>query len=173
MNENQSALLAEHLARYPQMQLQDILKLLYQSEFGCGHLIGDPEGSLAALKAEWADAPDMEQQPVFEPIGNGFGRLHLAAAKKAGLSVMDVHSAFMKSAALLCGCAAGYLERARGLSALIDQGLLPFDQAELDDALLRWQVAGEPLFRHSAQYREAYQPHYRVMREAHYKELLE
>ena len=30
-------ILLAHLKQYPQMQLQDVVKLLYQSEFGGGH----------------------------------------------------------------------------------------------------------------------------------------
>ena len=36
-------ILLEHFHRYPQMQLQDAVKLLYQSEFGGGHMITSPE----------------------------------------------------------------------------------------------------------------------------------
>ena len=36
-------ILLAHLKQYPQMQLQDVVKLLYQSEFGGGHMITSPE----------------------------------------------------------------------------------------------------------------------------------
>ena len=45
-------ILLEHFHRYPQMQLQDAVKLLYQSEFGGGHMITSPEKSLKSLEDE-------------------------------------------------------------------------------------------------------------------------
>ena len=43
-------ILLAHLKQYPQMQLQDVVKLLYQSEFGGGHMITSHEKSLERLK---------------------------------------------------------------------------------------------------------------------------
>ena len=45
-------ILLEHFHRYPQMQLQDAVKLLYQSEFGGGHMVTSPEKSLKSLEDE-------------------------------------------------------------------------------------------------------------------------
>ena len=44
-------ILLAHLKQYPQMQLQDVVKLLYQSEFGGGHMITSPEKSLDRKKS--------------------------------------------------------------------------------------------------------------------------
>ena len=41
-----------HAHTYPQMECRDGLKLLYQNEFGGGHLISDPQNSLHYLKEE-------------------------------------------------------------------------------------------------------------------------
>ena len=38
--------------RYPKMRLSDHIKLIYQNEFGCGHLITAPDASLERLEAE-------------------------------------------------------------------------------------------------------------------------
>ena len=37
--------LRAHCARYPKLELQDIFKALYQSAFGCEHLIADPSAA--------------------------------------------------------------------------------------------------------------------------------
>lgn len=37
------AVLKAHGARYPKLQIQDAVKLIYQNEFGGGHLIRDRE----------------------------------------------------------------------------------------------------------------------------------
>lgn len=49
-----------HAGQYPVMQPQDAVKLIYQNEFGCEHLIGDPAGMLAYLKREIAENAQRE-----------------------------------------------------------------------------------------------------------------
>ena len=45
--------LLEQYARHPASQLQDLRKALYQSVFGCGHLITDTS---AAAEGIWKEA---------------------------------------------------------------------------------------------------------------------
>jgi hypothetical protein len=40
------------MKRYPEMKLQDVFKLIYQSEFGGGHMIEDKGKSLEWIKKE-------------------------------------------------------------------------------------------------------------------------
>lgn len=49
-------------AKYPQMQVQDAVKLLYQSEFGGGHMIADSEKSLARILWEWNEMIEIEDE---------------------------------------------------------------------------------------------------------------
>ena len=46
-------ILIRHWEHYPRMEAQDLVKLIYQSEFGGGHLIRDPGESLRRLQAEY------------------------------------------------------------------------------------------------------------------------
>ena len=48
-------ILIRHWEHYPGMEAQDLVKLIYQSEFGGGHLIRDPGESLRRLQAEYED----------------------------------------------------------------------------------------------------------------------
>lgn len=41
-----------HCARYPELALQDVFKALYQSAFGCEHLIADPSAAADYIRAE-------------------------------------------------------------------------------------------------------------------------
>ncbi len=47
-------ILLQHFDRYPQMQPQDAVKLIYQQEFGPGHLIKDEKKALEYLRQEMA-----------------------------------------------------------------------------------------------------------------------
>lgn len=68
-------LLQAHLERYPMMQISDVVKLLYQSEFGPGHLISDPLVCLNRLKDEYAYVEPDDSIPLIEDIGDGFARI--------------------------------------------------------------------------------------------------
>ena len=46
-------ILLTHAARYPKMQPTDAVKLLFQSEFGGGHLVANEERFRAYLRAEY------------------------------------------------------------------------------------------------------------------------
>ena len=50
--------LLDQWTRYPASRLQDLRKALYQSTFGCGHLVDDPSAAAAYLREEAEHAPD-------------------------------------------------------------------------------------------------------------------
>ena len=72
--QNLICLLRSHAARYPKMEPVDAVKLLYQNEFGGGHMIRDPESCLAYLRREYAMTPKetdrelLEQMPISTEI---------------------------------------------------------------------------------------------------------
>ena len=72
-------LLENHLKKYPLMQIQDCVKLLFQSRFGCGHFVDDPQKALERLQKELGDCVFQKNAPLFEPLGGGFCRLPLSA----------------------------------------------------------------------------------------------
>ena len=47
------ARIEEHFLRYPQMEAVDVLKLIYQSIFGGGHMITDAEKSRMRIEQEF------------------------------------------------------------------------------------------------------------------------
>ena len=62
--------LRAHCARYPELALQDVFKALYQSAFGCEHLIADPSAAADYIRAEAAqelfgDGPQGEERRLF------------------------------------------------------------------------------------------------------------
>ena len=73
------AILAAHAQQYPAMGPRDAVKLLYENEFGGGHLIVNPERSLEGLRTEYAATLHDPAAPLWENIGNGMVRIHLGA----------------------------------------------------------------------------------------------
>ena len=71
-------ILLHHAKKYPLMQPTDAVKLLYQNEFGGGHLIQDEVACLSYLYQEYA-ATVQTDVPLLEEIGSGIVRVQLAA----------------------------------------------------------------------------------------------
>lgn len=154
-------ILREHAARYPKMQPTDIVKLIYQNEFGGGHLIRDEESCLQYLRKEYAIVAKDFSIPLYEDIGNGIVRVNLTALPEAELPWLG--RSFLDSSAKHRGTLEGFLGKLAVLRDLTGQGIFGFDIQALDGYLAEYRQAGYPAVSHSQQYRETYIPAYRVV----------
>ena len=151
-------ILKQHAARYPLMEPTDAVKLLYQNEFGGGHLIADEVACLAYLRAEHAKTP---AAPYYvEDLGNGICRVYLGGVT----DVETLGQAFLKSAAIHKGSLPSFLEKLELLRKVTREGVFAFTLEDLDAYLNAYENAGYPPVSHSETYRKAYHPAYRVVR---------
>ena len=88
--------LRAHCARYPELALQDVFKALYQSAFGCEHLIADPSAAADYIRAEAARSGDRISELV-ELLGGDYCRVHLGILQD-GLSAETFARLFALSA---------------------------------------------------------------------------
>lgn len=163
------ALLHKRLAETPEMEPCDGVKLLYQSQFGCGHLL-PPDGQLAErIRAERDETPESADLPPFTFIGNGLCRMNLAApavralpperlARMMTLTAEDVPPMTEDDERL-----PGFERELALLRKAAQEGLAPFSAAALDSYLAEYRAAGYPPVSHSPRYRTAYRPAYRVI----------
>ena len=129
-------ILREHAKRYPLMQPCDAVKLIYQNEFGGGHLIGDEQACLNYLRLEYADLEkDLEQ------LGKNFID---SAAKHKG--TMD-----------------SFLNKLEVLRKLTAEGVFAFDTNALTSYLFEYKADGYPAVSHDEIYRTTYKPAYRIV----------
>lgn len=175
-------LLAEHSQRYPASASQDMVKLLYQNEFGPGHMISDEGASLEKLRAELRalESPKTDAgpsgggkpaplpeggapAPLFEEIGNGFSRLHLGPLIQSPLSPETANRFLLATAREARGSMERFQDKLSLLQACCEEGLLPYPPEEAGAFLGAYRAAGCPPPRHSAAYRAAYRPAYRVV----------
>lgn len=156
-------ILHTHAIRYPEMESTDAVKLLYQSEFGGGHLITDPDACFAYLRAEWERTPRDPAAPLIEDIGGGMVRVMLAAIAEV-VEVEALGDDFIRSAACVHGTMEGFLEKLSLLRRVAAEGVFSFSLAELDGYLAAYKAAGCPAVSHSDTYRRLYRPAYRVLR---------
>ena len=131
-------ILVRHGAEYPSMQPQDAVKLLYQNEFGGGHIITNPETSLRYLKEEFYQMEGQEGgSPRWESIGNGLCRLELRGLWEEALPT--VNRLFAAGAKQVSGDEASFRRKTELLQKLADQGGMPFSGGKLSDYLaLYW-----------------------------------
>ena len=155
------AILIAHAKRYPLMQPTDAVKLIYQNEFGGGHLIRDEQACLNYLRREYTSVAKDPTVPLYEDIGNGIVRVNLAAVKPEDLEQLG--RAFIDSAAKHKGTMDRFLNKLEVLRTLTAEGVFAFDLDSLNSYLSEYEAAGYPAVSHSPEYRQAYNPAYRVV----------
>lgn len=159
--EELKAVLITHAKRYPLMQPTDAVKLIYQNEFGGGHLIRDEQMCLNYLRREYDSIEKDPNAPLYEEIGNGIVRVNLAAVKPEDIEQLGRD--FIRSAAAHTGSKERFLQKLDVLRQLTAAGHFCFGMIELEYYLSEYIQSGCPMVSHSEKYRQAYQPAYRVI----------
>ncbi|MEL7608481.1 MAG: hypothetical protein AAGU74_03170 [Bacillota bacterium] len=160
-------ILLAHAAKYPQMQVQDAVKLIYQNEFGAEHFACDETSSLSRLSEEVASLPEGAFTPLFESIGNGAVRLNLAACESSGLSsglsLCTINRMFLAQTGTAAGSERSFGRKLAVLLSLSERGLLPYNKSDVEDSIQAYRSAGVRPISHSGVYKQAYSPAYRVI----------
>lgn len=145
------------------MEPTDVIKLLYQRAFGGGHLVTDSDAALARLMAEHAELPPSPTCVRTEPVGGGIARLYLSGIPAA--SLLTVNRLFVMGSAAHRGDPAGFQRDLDDVTAEAARGEMPFTAEAWECALAAYRADGCPMVSHSAAYRTAYAPAYRVIPE--------
>ena len=152
-----------HVEKYPKLEPQDIIKLIFQSEFGGGHIIKDPATSLQRLKEELLITPANPSIELFTPLVGEIVRVNLAALMEHRIRPEDLNEAFVASARLVKGDTES-LEQKLGVAlALAKSGAFSFWHDSLLECISQWRDMGYPMVSHSQNYRDNYAPAYRVV----------
>lgn len=159
-------LISGHLERYPAMELRDVYKLIYQGVLGLEHLVTLPEEFAARLRAEYKAVSPDDAEPLWQPVrpDGTLGRLNLRPFKARGGDVDLLVVACLQTAERVWGrpeelraAWATFVDlcRAERWRAFLLPKVLAFS-AWLEDH-------GYPTIHHSARYREAHRPAYRLV----------
>ncbi|MBR3382681.1 MAG: hypothetical protein IKG85_06550 [Clostridia bacterium] len=157
-NEEIIPLVTAALEKYPLSRPQDMVKLLYQSEFGPAHAIADPEAARSFLWKEYASVTQ-EEGPLCEYIGGDRVRVNLKTLDANGVSPDLLAEAFIKSAVPV-GDVSAFAEK---LTRLAEDPLINALMPELAPFIADYVTAGCPAMHHSEAYRAACSPAYRVV----------
>ena len=161
--------LRKFLERYPASQLQDVFKFFYQSILGPGHLIASYRDALELLKAECQDLRFIFttlEEPLTEELGNDTIRVNLRpyAYKKYPLEVLA--QTFYDSQPLYSTNPQDLLEALEENRVSISILFERYSDQEFESLLLTLKEFGCKPFSHSLNYRNNYQPHYRIVKKS-------
>lgn len=150
---------------YSQMEIRDLLKLIYQSEFGGGHMITDKEKSLEWIKSEYKFMQEQnwpERNVICEDIGGDMCRVYLNALGK-GLSEETLNEMFVQSANIKKGTVGELETKLEQFLDVCNEDWCNWDLQEAAEKIGEWKAQGYPAVHHSQSFRDNYFPAYRVI----------
>lgn len=155
-------ILLTHKEKYPLAQPADYIKLVFQNEFGPGHLIKDAQISYMRLKSEIEEFLPAKPQQA-EDIGNGFVRFYLKGLNLNQNNMYKLNSSFVKSAEHK-GDNTVFLQKLECFLQLVQRECFGFSVQQAENAVREYLQNGVRPVSHSQIYRENYTPSYRVIK---------
>jgi len=149
-------ILKSHLARYPEMQIQAIYKLIHQAALGSEHAVTDRHAAGVWLEREIMQLGDEDAEPAIDPISadGQIVRVHLRPFLAENGDPEALLTAFVRTANEFHGdeqTLKNYWDIAMGF----------FPPAAMDDFIQ--SMKGYPAMHHSEIYTQRYRPAYRVI----------
>lgn len=161
----------EHIKKYPEIELQDILKMLFQNEFGPKHLAENEIECFKSLSTEINSIDYNENEELFEDIGCDALRLNLKAIP-VGTDLNYINKIIVNSASEFCGTNEKLVVKFGLLVVMAENQEIPFDIERVRDETNAFAKNGFKPISHSEVYKQNYSPSYRVISKK-YKELVE
>ncbi len=152
--------------QYPLATLQDVYKTCYQDYFGAEHLMSDTAMAHRYLETELEKCrnTDMSAMPKREPTGfrHRFMRLNLACVADGELTENQLFAMFIEAAGRDNVFGDDWTEEWRRIERIALKVCPDWNNASLQ-AELCLAAEGNRAVRHSEAFRNAYNPHYRIV----------
>lgn len=148
-----------HYEKYPQLEIQDIFKFLYQSAFGCEHMVSSLEKAIEYVQEEYAGGVTESE---IEFLDGGCCRVPLSYIDK-GLKAESLAKLFFLSAKKEENGRKNLIKNLETVQKLILEKKLPFDKETFEKAVREWEEKGFPPVHHSEKFRSLYKPAYRLI----------
>lgn len=157
------------LQQYPEARLLDIYKSSFQDYMGAEHLVGDIESARGYLEQELSTTTSVDLQDwYYEPCGveGRYVRISLKAVIDGKVTPEALLDAFVRSAnGSERPSVEQWTDRWHQMIAVIDSMSLDLPHYEEDKQFIEKVLAmGKYAISHSPEYRDAYSPHYRIVR---------
>ena len=154
-------LLINHYKQYPKMEIQDMLKFIFQSSFGCEHMVSSEDFAIDYIKKEYASMVKGEN-PLIDSLDGEYSRVSISYLDK-GLSAETLGRLFYLSAKKETQGKENLEKKLLVLKELINEEALPFSTHEAEKIINEWADSGYPAIHHSDTFRKEYRPTYRVI----------
>lgn len=159
--EKTQAMIRRHLEKYPQLELQDLFKYIFQSSFGCEHMISSLDSISAYLIEEYKKI-DHSQKAEIDPLDGDYSRVYLSIISE-GLSPSTLAKIFFLSSKQETDGRHALMSKLSALQEMVANAELPFTLNEFDTLSKEWHDQGYPAIHHSQTFRNKYHPAYRVI----------
>ena len=153
--------LIAHYQKYNSIMLEDIFKYIFQSSFGCEHMISSLEFAINYIKREMATA-DINGDTLTEELDGEYSRVYLSWLKR-GLTPETLGKLFVLSAKTESDGNAALEKKLQIARELVAEGVIPISLSEFDKAHEEWRSLNYPAIHHSERFRSEYAPAYRVI----------
>ena len=170
--EETKRILLTHFRRYPQMQIEDFIKLIYQNTFGPKHFGDNPTISYIKtfLTDELTSSTYYHETPYYEVIGSDYVRVSLKAITENKLSIDELAKYFMKTIDTTSNPTENtytiFDQKISLLLTLIKEGRIHLPYAESIAFIQTYQANKILPIHHSEVYKKNYHPHYRVVKKS-------
>ena len=154
---NTKEYIIDQFKKYPHLEFEDLMKFLYQSSFGCEHLVSDY--SIVKKRIQQEFDTQMDSCNSIEYLDGDYVRLHL----NYGLSVNTLSTLFILSSQQEKNGIEQLENKLQTLLDLIQDNTLPFSLELSKDILLKWKKEGYPAIHHSNTFNQLYHPSYRLI----------
>lgn len=153
-------------SRYPLATLQDVYKTCYQDYFGAEHLVSDTVSARYYLHKELEECRDIDMSlmPEREPTGfrQRFTRVNMSCVIEGDLTEEQLLAMFLDAAAKDNAYGDEWVSEWSKIERIALKVCPAWADHELQ-AELREAAQNRHTVRHSDAFREAYNPHYRIV----------
>ena len=160
-----SNLTSQHIARYPNLELIDLYKLLHQSALGASHASAADEILEKEFNLEWDNLTGVHVEPAIDPISpdGKIARIHLRSYLNQDYSKDDLLMAFIRTANAQNGSQEKLKKFCNCLRDLSKAKQLPFNPEDTEAFLNDVENKDYPTLRHSNIFKKEYEPSYRIV----------
>lgn len=157
--------LKQHLQRYPDMQADDIYKLVHHAAMGNGHMFTDTAAARLWLLSEMDEISADTTEPLIEQVSPDgvIVRVNLRPYKARGGDIETLYRSMLRSAGLFRQDPAQLERWGREIIDESEFGTIPVDKTTLREFFDQMKSAGYPAKHHSETYEKLYAPSYRVL----------
>lgn len=160
--ESIEVILLEHYKKYPQMELNDFIKLIYQNSFGPRHMHNPSFDTVLKYLNEEMKVVTSEKE-IIEDIGNGYVRVYLSKKTNIENLSQEFLNSMNEDTYTEINIRVFY-RKLNVLIKLIKKGSIKLPKKESINLVNEYLSNGINPVRHTKIYNELYKPHYRVIK---------